>query len=103
LAVCKLSDVPARGKRTIHPGGRTVVIIACSTGLYAVEVSQPSMARKLAHGQVLDGMLTMPNDGARYDLETGQCIANGAWSLPHERLRMLKTQVVDDMVYLRLT
>jgi nitrite reductase/ring-hydroxylating ferredoxin subunit len=102
FAVCKLSDIPVRGKRTIHPGERTVVIIACGTGLYAVEASQPGMARKLAHGKVLDGILTLPNDGARYDLETGQCIANGAWSLPHQRLTMLKTQVVDDMLYLRL-
>jgi nitrite reductase/ring-hydroxylating ferredoxin subunit len=100
-AVCHLDDIPARGKRTVHMGERTIVVIACDAGIYAVDASQPGMARKLAHSKVLNGILTMPNDGAQYDLSTGQCISNGAWSFPHDRLPMLPTHIEDDTLYVR--
>lgn len=102
-AVCQLSDIPARGKRTIHVNDRTIVLIACGKRLYAVDASQPGMARNLAHGKVLDSILTMPNTGAKYDLATGQCVASGTcWSLPQQRLPMLPVRIENDTVYLRL-
>jgi anthranilate 1,2-dioxygenase ferredoxin subunit len=100
--VCPLDELPARGKKRVQAGGVSVLIVACDAGLFALEDRCPQTGRSLAHGEVLDGAITSPHSGARYDLGTGRCLGGGQWPLQSHLLVVFPLRVVDDRVYIRL-
>lgn len=101
-SVCKLADIPRRGKRSFHVGETTILIIACDAHLYAVEDRCPQTARSIAHGTVLDCVLTCPTTGGRYDLRTGKYLGGGLSPFQSHWLTIFPLVVVDDEVYVRL-
>ena len=99
---CKLSDLPPRGKKLVRFGQTRVLIIACESGLYAVEDRCPQTARSIAHGEVLNCILTTPTNGARYDLRTGQYVGGGLSPFQSHWPTIFPVIVVNDEVYVRL-
>jgi nitrite reductase/ring-hydroxylating ferredoxin subunit len=96
---CKVTDLPVRGKKTVVVGGVSILIVACESGLHAVEDRCPQTGRSLAHGQVLDCILTSPANGARYDLRTGRFVGGGLSPLQSHWLTVFPLQVIGDDVY----
>jgi len=99
LYVCDLDSLPARGKKTVHLEDQKVLIIQCETGLYAVEDRDPQTGGSIAHGKVLDCVLTSPNTGARYSLQTGQYLGGGQSPLQSHWLPLWRVRVKGDKVY----
>ena len=47
----------------------------------------------------MNGVLTLPDSGAHYDLRTGQYLGGCAWALAHNSLPVLDTKIVDGNLY----
>ncbi len=101
--VCDLADLPARGKKAIHLDDVKLLLIACDSGLYALEDRDPQTGGSLATGEVIDCILTSPNTGARYSLATGRYIGGGLSPLSSHWLPMWHVRVVEDRVYVSRT
>jgi len=99
VQVCNVSALPLRGKKTVTVDGARVLIVSCETGYYAVEDSCPQTGRSIAHGKVLNCVITSPHTGARYDLETGKYVGGGQSLLQSHWLTVLPLHIVDDTVY----
>jgi nitrite reductase/ring-hydroxylating ferredoxin subunit len=97
---CSVDDVPARGKKTVHINGMTILIVACESGLYAVEDKCPQTGRRMSHGKVLNCIITSPNTGAKYDLKTGKYVGSGLSPLQSHWLTLFPVKVVDNKVYI---
>jgi hypothetical protein len=50
----------------------------------------------------MEGVLALPDSGARYDLHTGQYLGGCAWGLAHSSLPVLDTKIVDGNLYVLL-
>lgn len=101
--VCDLTALPPRGKKTVQISEKSVLIIVCEGGVYAVENVDPQTHGALAKGKVLDCTLTSPNNGAQYDLETGKYLGGGVSPLQSHWLTKFPVRVVDEKVYVHLT
>lgn len=101
VEVCRVDDLPVRGKKTVHVNGTHILIVACETGLHAVENACPQTGRPIAHGKVINCTITSPATGARYDLQTGQYIGGGIAPLQSHWLTVYPVQVIDGSVYIQ--
>ena len=99
LYVCDRDSLPQRGKKTVYVEGVKLLIIACDTGLYALEDRDPQTGGSIAHAKVLDCVLTSPNTGARYSLRTGQYLGGGQSPLSSHWLPMWNVRVKDGKIY----
>ena len=99
---CAVAELPPRGKKTLTVDGQTVLVIVCDTEIYAVKEDHPENGHSLAHGKVMEGVLALPDSGARYDLHTGQYLGGCAWGLAHSSLPVLDTKIVDGNLYVLL-
>lgn len=98
---CDLSEMPIRGKKTVNVGDTRVLLVRCDTGLYAVEDRCPQTGRSIAHGKVMQGVITAPTTGARYELATGRYIGGGqSWFQSHW-LTVWPVKVKADKLYIR--
>jgi nitrite reductase/ring-hydroxylating ferredoxin subunit len=100
---CTVGDVPPRGKKMVHVGETRALIVACETGIYAIEDRCPQTGRPIAHGEVINCVITSPITGAEYDLRTGQYIGGGLSPLQSERLRTFPLKVDGNKVYILIT
>lgn len=100
---CAVDEMPVRGRKLVHIEGVPVLLVACESGYYGVEDKCPQTGRSLAHGKVLDCVLTSPNNGARYDLSTGKYVGGGQSPFQSHWLTMFPVQVVDGGLYIKLT
>ncbi|NDJ75464.1 MAG: Rieske 2Fe-2S domain-containing protein [Chloroflexi bacterium] len=103
VVACAVSDLPARGKKTVKINGVSVLVVACESGYYAIENRCPQTGRPIAHGKVLNCKLTSPHTGARYDLTTGKFVGGGQSPLQSHWLTVFPLSVVDDKVYIHLS
>ena len=99
---CNISDLPVRGKKTLRVNGVPMLMVACESGVHAIENACPQTGRPLAHGKVLACTITSPNNGARYCLETGKYVDGGLSPFQSHWLTVFPTQVVDDAVYVHM-
>ncbi len=99
--VCRTDVLPARGKKTLHIGDKTVLVVCDGDDIYAIDEAHGELWHGITYGKVMNGVITLRNSGARYDLKTGRYLGN-AFSPSHHRLRVLETRVVDGQLYLRL-
>lgn len=101
---CDWADLPARGKKTVYLGGIKLLIVSCDTGIYALEDRDPQTGGSIAHGKVLDCVLTSPNTGAKYSLKDGRLIEDQkALTVLTHWLPMWHVQVVDNKVFVSPT
>jgi nitrite reductase/ring-hydroxylating ferredoxin subunit len=101
VLACEREDIPTRGKKTVHVGDITLLIVPCDTGLYAVEDRCPQTGRPIAHGKVLDCAVTTPTTGARYCLRTGRYLGGGQSPLQSHWLRVFPLREIAGKVYVR--
>ncbi|HMM28219.1 MAG: nitrite reductase (NAD(P)H) small subunit [Chloroflexota bacterium] len=102
--VCDRADLPTRGKKTVHLDDVKLLIVACDTGIYALEDRDPQTGGSIAHGEVLDCVLTSPNTGAKYSLKDGRLIEEQtALTVLTHWLPMWHVRVVDDQVFVSPT
>lgn len=99
---CAVTELPPRGKKTLTIDDQTVVVIVCDSDVYAVLDHHPEKQHGLMHGKVLNGVLTLPDNGAHYDLRTGQYLGGCTWALAHEALPVLDTKIADGNLYVLL-
>ncbi|MBN2304926.1 MAG: nitrite reductase (NAD(P)H) small subunit [Anaerolineae bacterium] len=100
---CTVDQLPPRGKKTIHiDDDLTILIVACESGLYAVEDCCPQTGRQIGRGKVLNCVLTAPTTGAQYDLATGRYVGGGLSPFQSHWLTVFPIQVVENTVYVRL-
>lgn len=103
VLACNVSDVPARGKKTIHIGDKRILIVACESGLHAIEDCCPQTGRRISHGKVLNCIISSPNTGAKYDLQTGKYLGQGQSPLQSHWLTVFPLKIVDDKVYIYMS
>ena len=101
--VCKVSEMPPRGKKKLSVSGIDILIIACESGYYAIQDRCPQTARPISHGKVLNCQLTSPHTGAHYDLRTGKYVGGGQSPLQSHWLTVLPLRVVDEDIYVQVT
>lgn len=99
---CHREVIPVRGKKTIHLDDLTLLIVACESGLYAVEDRCPQTGGSIVHGKVLDCAITAPATGAHYCLRTGRYLGGGQSPLQSHVLHVFTLRVFDDLVCIRL-
>lgn len=98
---CKREDLPERGKHTVTVAGKRVLIVVCGENLFAVEDRCPQTGLPIAHGKVLDCVLTTPTTGASYDLRTGKYVGGGLSPLQSHGLPVWLLLEIGDTVYVR--
>lgn len=69
--VAALQDLDARGCKTVHVAGRTLVLLRSNGQVYALDNRCPHMGFPLDRGTCRDGILTCHWHAARFDLRTG--------------------------------
>jgi len=102
--ICDRAELPARGKKTVRLDDVRLLIVACDTGFYALEDRDPQTGGSIAHGEVLNCVLTSPNTGAKYSLKDGRLIEEQkALTVLAHWLTMWYVRVVEDKVYISPT
>ena len=99
--VCAVRDMPARGRKVVRVNGVPLLLVACESGYYALEDKCPQTGRSLAHGKVLDCVLTSPCNGARYDIATGKYLGGGQSPFQSHWLTVFPVHLVDGYIYVR--
>ena len=77
----KISEVPNFGKKVVTVNGQEVVLINIKGEIFACENECPHQGSPLHSGIVKDGYLSCPRHGFRFDLKTGNCLDNPAYTL----------------------
>jgi nitrite reductase/ring-hydroxylating ferredoxin subunit len=103
-----LSELAATGRKTVHLGGRTLVLWQDGEQVYALDNRCPHMGFPLDRGTCRDGILTCHWHAARFDLRTGGTFdqfADDAQTLPvdlrGEEIWVNLSQVRDERAYHR--
>jgi nitrite reductase/ring-hydroxylating ferredoxin subunit len=71
LRAATLPELEATGSKTVHLGGRTLVLWRDGEPVYALDNRCPHMGFPLDRGTCRDGILTCHWHAARFDLQTG--------------------------------
>ncbi|WP_404480888.1 Rieske (2Fe-2S) protein [Novosphingobium sp. BL-52-GroH] len=74
VAVAKLEEVPAGGKKVVEVGGISVILVNAKERIFAVRNLCSHAYEALECGRVRAGWISCPVHGARFDLETGKPI-----------------------------
>jgi nitrite reductase/ring-hydroxylating ferredoxin subunit len=100
--VCNVSDVPKRGKKIVHIGDTTLLLITCEKGVFAVEDRCPQGHGSIALATVHDCQITCRCHGSTYCLNTGKYIGGGLSPLSHDMLRIFKATIINDQFYVQM-
>ena len=71
VAVAKLDEVPAGGKKVVDVNGTSVIVVNSKDKIFAVRNLCSHAYETLECGRVRAGWISCPVHGARFDLETG--------------------------------
>ncbi len=77
----KISEVPNFGKKVVAVNGLEIVLINIKGEIFACENECPHQGSPLHSGIVKDGYLSCPRHGFRFDLKSGICLDNPAYTL----------------------
>lgn len=94
VAVAKVDEVPAGGKKVVDVGGLSVILVNSKDKIFAVRNLCSHAYETLECGRVRAGWISCPVHGARFDLETGAPM-NPPATLPIETYEV---RVVGDTV-----
>lgn len=99
--VCRADELPVRGKKTVSIDGMQILIVSCEHGICVIEDKCPQTGRPIAHGKVIEGTITSPHTGAKYDLQSGKYLGGGQSPFQSHWLTLLKHQIIDGVIYVR--
>ena len=71
VAVAKLDEVPAGGKKVVDVNGTSVIVVNSKDKIFAVRNLCSHAYETLECGRGRAGWISCPVHGARFDLETG--------------------------------
>lgn len=77
----KVSEVPNFGKKAVNVNGQELLLINIKGEVFACENECPHQGAPMNTGIVKDGHLSCPRHGYRFDLKTGSCLDNPAYTL----------------------
>jgi nitrite reductase/ring-hydroxylating ferredoxin subunit len=100
--VCNVGEMPERGKKIIHFGDTTILLIACEKGIFAVEDRCPQGHGSIALATVKDCQITCRCHGSTYCLLTGKYISGGLSPRSHDMLRIFKLDVYNGQYYVQI-
>jgi 3-phenylpropionate/trans-cinnamate dioxygenase ferredoxin subunit len=72
VAVAKLDEVPAGGKKLVEAGGAQILLCNSKDEIFAVRNLCSHAHETLECGRVRNGWISCPVHGARFDLATGE-------------------------------
>lgn len=72
VAVAKLDEVPAGGKKVVEVDGTEIIVCNTKDKIFAVRNLCSHAHETLECGRVRNGWISCPVHGARFDLETGE-------------------------------
>lgn len=81
IFTAKLSEVPNFGKKVVSVNGQEILLINFKGKIFACENECPHQGSPLHSGIVKEGYLSCPRHGYRFDLKTGNCLDNPAFTL----------------------
>jgi nitrite reductase/ring-hydroxylating ferredoxin subunit len=77
----KLSEVPNFGKKVVTVNGQELILVNFKGAVFACENECPHQGSPMASGIVKDGNLSCPRHGYRFELKSGKCLDNPAFTL----------------------
>jgi len=81
IFAAKVSEVPNFGKKVVSVNGQELLLINFKGEIFACENECPHQGSPLQSGIVKEGHLSCPRHGYRFDLKTGSCLDNPAYTL----------------------
>ncbi len=89
----KLSEVPNFGKKVVKVNGQEVLLINIKGVIFACENECPHQGSPMQGGVVKEGYLSCPRHGFRFDLNSGHCLDNPAFTL-----KVFPVQILGDEI-----
>ena len=81
IFAAKVSEVPNFGKKVVTVNGQEVLLTNIKGEIFACENECPHQGSPLQSGVVKDTYISCPRHGYRFDLKTGSCLDNSAYTL----------------------
>lgn len=95
--VCRNDAFPANGKLAAIVAGWHVLIVREGDSLFAFNDRCPHQAALLSPGKLRRGAVMCPLHGARFRIETGECIGGA-----YPSLRLFPVAIYDGMIRVEL-
>lgn len=99
IPVCRASDIPDPGKRTVVVQDRIVVVFRVDNEFFCLDDVCTHDGGPLGEGTLQNHSITCPRHGARFDIRTGQVLCMPAT----EPTTAHDVKVQEDQVFVRLT
>lgn len=95
--VAAVSELSESEGRVFEAAGKWLALFLADGAPHAIENSCPHMAGPLGSGSCIDGVVTCPIHGWRFDVRTGCAPTN-----PNTRVATFETRVLGDRVLVRV-
>jgi nitrite reductase/ring-hydroxylating ferredoxin subunit len=93
----KISDVPNFGKKVVSVIGQEILLINIKGEIFASENECPHQGSPLHSGIVKEGYISCPRHGYRFDLKSGNCLDNPAFTL-----KIYPVQILGEEIHIEL-
>jgi len=98
IFAAKVSEVPNFGKKVVTVNGQELLLINIKGEIFACENECPHQGSPMQAGIVKDGRLSCPRHGYRFDLKTGDCLDNPAYTL-----KIFTVTIKDEDIFVEIT
>lgn len=95
--IAAVSDLSSSEGRIFEAAGTWIAVFVADGEPHAIDNACPHMAGPLGSGTCIDGVVTCPVHGWRFDVRTGQAPTN-----PNTRVECFETRVIDGRVFVRV-
>ena len=97
IFAAKVSDVPNFGKKAVNVNGQELLLINIKGEIFACENECPHQGSPMNSGIVKDGYISCPRHGFRFDLKSGKCLDNPAYTF-----KIYPVQLQGDEIHVEL-
>jgi Fe-S cluster biogenesis protein NfuA/nitrite reductase/ring-hydroxylating ferredoxin subunit len=97
LPVCAIGEIPDGGVRAAEIGGEKVALFRRAAAVTCFQDECAHLGQPIHGGAIVDGVVTCPHHGFRYDVASGECL-----TAPALRLRAHTVRVVRGHIEVRL-
>jgi len=97
IFAAKVSEVPNFGKKAVTVDGRQLLLANIKGEIFACENECPHQGSPMNAGIVKDGHISCPRHGYRFNLKTGACLENQAFTLKIFPVRVEGGEIMVDL------
>ncbi|MEX2356711.1 MAG: non-heme iron oxygenase ferredoxin subunit [Pirellulaceae bacterium] len=98
VRVAAVGDIPSPGKDTFEIDGRFVVVFHVDGSAYCLDDVCTHDDGPLGEGELVDGTISCPRHGAKFDIRTGAAV-----SMPATKATVVhEAKIEDDGIWVRL-